>query len=110
MNMRFICTGSCLLCLLFALIFTFLKGKAEILVSGFNTLPKRQRELYDREKISRDHRNVFFLWAFILGSGAVMSHIYSEYAGLLAFVLWLALALKDLHVDEEKAFAKYKKQ
>ena len=110
MNMGLTCAVSCILCLLFALIFTFFKGKAAILISGYHTLPRQQRELYDREKMSKDHRNAFFLWSFILGCGAAASYVHSEYAGLLAFVLWLAVAMKDIHLDEEKAFSKYKKQ
>ena len=30
-----------------AILFTFLKGKAAILIAGFNTMPKEQREQYD---------------------------------------------------------------
>ena len=31
-----------------AAVFAVLKGKAAILISGFNTMPKEQREQYDR--------------------------------------------------------------
>lgn len=66
MNTGFISCGSaCLLCLLFALIFTIFKGKSAILISGFNTMPKEKRELYDKERMSKDQRNSFLIWAAI---------------------------------------------
>lgn len=43
-----------------AAVFAVLKGKAAILISGFNTMPKEQREQYDRERMSRDMRNPLF--------------------------------------------------
>ena len=64
MNIGFILMGiSCLLFLLLALLFAILKGKAAILISGFNTIPKYQRELYDQDRMSRDQRNAFLIWA-----------------------------------------------
>jgi hypothetical protein len=49
--------------LLFALLFTILKEKGAMLVSGFNTMPKEKRALYDTAKISKDQRNAFLIWA-----------------------------------------------
>lgn len=31
-----------------------------MLISGFNTLPEREREKYDKARMSRDQRNLFF--------------------------------------------------
>lgn len=106
----FVCAGSCLLFLAFALVFTILKGKGAMLISGFNTLSKAQREQYDKEKMSKDQRNLFLLWAVIFGMGAVMSYFISRYAAIVAFVVWLIIFFKNVHLDEEKAFGKYKKQ
>lgn len=105
----FACAVSCLLFLLSALVFTILKGKAAILISGFNTLPKQERALYDKEKMSRDQRNAFLLWAVILGIGAVASYFVSGYMAFAAFLLWLLVFFRDVHLDEEKAFGKYRK-
>lgn len=45
MNIGFYACGIlCLLFLLLAFLFTILKGKAAMLISGFNTLSKEQRE------------------------------------------------------------------
>ena len=44
--------------LLLTLIFTIFKEKSVMLISGFNTMPKEKRELYDKEKLSKDYRNI----------------------------------------------------
>lgn len=109
MNTGFIsCGGACLLCLLFALIFTIFKEKSAMLISGFNTMPKEKRELYDKKKMCRDQRNAFLIWAVILGTGAVLSYYISKYFAAAAFVIFLIIFFKDVHLDEEKAFEKYK--
>lgn len=110
MNTGFIsCGGACLLCLLFALIFTVFKGKSAMLVSGFNTMPKEKRELYDTDKMCRDQRNIFLIWAAILGTGAILSYYISKYFAAAAFVIFLIIFFKNVHLDEKKAFEKYKK-
>ena len=91
------------------LLFALLKGKAAILISGFNTMPKEQRKQYDRERMSKDQRNAFILWAVILGSGSLLSELTSsENAAIAAGIIWLVLFFRDVHLDEEKAFGKYK--
>ena len=104
----YVCGGSCLLCLLLALIFTVLKGKSAMLISGFNTLEKEKRKLYDTEKMSLAHRNMFLIWAAILGIGAILSYLFSGYFAVAAFIVWLAVFFRNVHLDEEKAFGKYK--
>ena len=65
MNIGFIvCICCCLLFLIFALIFTILKDKAAILISGFNSMSKDQRKMYDQKKMSKDQRNAFLIWMF----------------------------------------------
>lgn len=105
----FACAISCMLFLLAALIFTVLKEKAAILISGFNMLPKQERALYDKEKMIWDQRNAFLIWASNMGLGAVLSYFISKYMAAAAFVIWLCVFLKDVHLDEEKAFGKYRK-
>lgn len=110
MNTGFIvCGGACLLFLLLALIFTIFKEKSVMLISGFNTIPKEKRELYNKEKLSKDHRNIFLIWAIIQGIGAILAYYISQYIAIAAFTIWLIVFFKDVHLDEEKAFGKYKK-
>ena len=79
------------------------------MISGFNTIPKYQRELYDQDRMSRDQRNAFLIWSGIMGIGAILSYFISQYMGVIAFIVWLIMFFKDVHLDEEKAFGKYKK-
>lgn len=104
------CATLCVIFFLFGLLFWCLKGKAAILISGFNYMPKEKRERYDQEKISRDQRNSFFIWAGILGVGALLSYVISEYIAIIAIIVWLVVFLKDVHIDEEKAFGRYLKK
>lgn len=92
-----------------ALLFALLKGKAAILISGFNTMPKEQRKQYDRERMSKDQRNAFILWAVILGSACLLTELTaSKNAAIAAVIIWLVVFFRDVHLDEEKAFGKYK--
>ena len=92
-----------------SIIFALLKEKAAILINGFNTMPKEKREKYDKKKMSIDMRNSFFLWSIILFSGAILSYFISEYCAIIAIVIWLIIFFKNVHLDSEKAFEKYRK-
>jgi hypothetical protein len=98
----------CAVFLLFALLFTLLKEKGAMLISGFNTLPQKERALYDAAKLSRDQRNAFLLWALIFGVGAVLAYLLTQYLAVVAFVVWLVVFFRDVHLDAKKAFGKYK--
>lgn len=92
-----------------AILFGIMKGKAAILIAGFNTMPKEQRQQYDRERMSKDQRNIFLLWAVILGVGGVLSYLFSwKYGADIAMLIWLVVFFRDVHLDEEKAFGKYR--
>ena len=104
-----VCGGACLLFLLLAFNFTVLKEKSVMLISGFNTLPKEKRELYDKEKLSKDYRNIVLIWAVIQGTGAILAYYISQYIAIVAFIIWFIVFFKDVHLDEEKAFGKYRK-
>lgn len=104
------CAGACVLFLLLAFVFTCLKGRAAMLISGFNTIPKEERKQYDTEKMSKDQRNMFFIWAAVMGAGAFLSYFVSKYMAYIAIVIWLIVFFKDVHLDEKKAFGKYKRR
>ena len=109
MNIGFIvCICCCLLFLIFALIFTILKDKAAILISWFNSMSKDQREMYDQKKMSKDQRNAFLIWGLIFAVGAILANFISQFFAIIAFIVWLIIFFKDVHLDEEKAFGKYK--
>jgi hypothetical protein len=92
-----------------ALLFAVLREKGAMLIAGFNTMPKEKRELYDKKRMSRDQRNAFALWAVILEAGGILSDLtMSQNAAILAIIIWLVLFFREVHVDEEKAFGKYR--
>lgn len=90
-----------------ALVFYIGKEKATCLLAGFNNLPKQERLLYDRARIARDNAKDFLIWAVVMLSGAVGSWLISEYAASLAYLVWLVLLFKDMHLDARKAYEKY---
>lgn len=75
-------------------IFTLLKQKGAILISGFNTLPKEEREEYDKRKMSIDMRNSLYLWFGILLLGAVLAYFFSNYFAMIAIIIWIILFSK----------------
>jgi hypothetical protein len=95
--------------MILAIIFTLLKEKGAMLISGFNTIPKEEREIYDKVKICSDMRNSFVIWSGILLIGAILSYFINKYFAGFAFIIWLILFFKDVHIDTNKAFGKYKK-
>ncbi|WP_297993172.1 DUF3784 domain-containing protein [uncultured Clostridium sp.] len=91
-----------------AISFTLLKEKATIFISGFNTISKEEQEKYDKKKMIIDMRNSFFMWFIILFFGGIFS-FYNKYFALIAIIIWIITFFKEVHIDSEKAFKKYKK-
>ena len=90
-----------------ALVFAVFKEKSAKLISGFNTLPKWKQEKYDRKRMAKDYRNHFALWSVIMLIGALGSWFLSGYFAVGAYIVWLVLFFREVHMDAEKAFAKY---
>lgn len=90
-------------------IFALLKEKGAMLISGFNTLSAEEREKYDKIKMSIDMRNSFFLWFGIILLGAILSFFFSKYYAIISILIWIILFFKNVHLDPDKAFGKYKK-
>lgn len=87
-----------------SLIFGIMKEKSAKLISGFNTLPQKEQDLYNKAYMARDMRNSCVLWSLIMLIGAVCSYAISSYVAIIA---WGILFLKDVHLDAHKAFEKY---
>lgn len=92
-----------------AAVFAVLGEKGAMLISGFNTLPKEEREKYDKKKMSADQRNQCLVWTGVMAAGALGSWLVSQYAALAAGVIWLVFFFKNVHLYADKAFEKYKK-
>ena len=95
--------------LILGIIFAFLKEKGAMLISGFNTLPEREREKYDKARMSRDQRNLFFLWCVVFLIGGALSYFVNTYCAIPAFAVWLVLFFREVYIDTEKAFGKNRK-
>ncbi len=71
-------------------------------------MSKDQRKMYDQKKMSKDQRNAFLIWGLIFAVGAILANFISQFFAIIAFIVWLIVFFKDVHLDEEKAFGKYK--
>ena len=94
---------------LMALFFALGGEKAANWLSGFHWLPEEERARYDRKRMAADCRNDFLLWGAILFLGALGSVWISGYAALVAYLVWAVLFFRNVHLDIDKAFGKYKK-
>ena len=95
--------------LLLALAFALGKEKAASWISGFNSMLKEEQEQYDRKRMSEDQRNSLLIWSCVFLVGAVFCAWISVWIVVPTIVLWLILFFKDVHMDEKKAFEKYRK-
>lgn len=93
--------------MIMGVLFAVGKEKAAKLVSGFNSLSKEEQALYDKARISKDMRNQCFTWAAIMAGGATLSYFITAYMAIPAYVIWLIVFLKEVHLDAHKAFEKY---
>lgn len=89
------------------ILFGIFKEKSAQFISGFNSLPKLEPELYDKARMARDMRNSILLWALIMLIGAAGSFFLSDYFAIAAYIIWGVLFFKDIHLDTHKAFEKY---
>ena len=103
-----ICISSCAFFTAFAVMFALLKEKGAMLISGFNTMGKEEREKYDKLKMSADMKNSLIIWAVIMFVGGVLSYFVSFYFSAAAFVIWLILLFKEVKLYPDKAFDKYR--
>ena len=89
-------------------VFSILGEKSIVLISGFNLKSKDEREKYNKEKMIKDYKKSFTIWTLIFLVGAIGSYYINQYCSVIAFIIWLIIFFKDIHLDEEKAFGKYK--
>lgn len=106
MNVGFVaCIILAVLFLIIGIVFALLKEKGAKYVSGFSTL--NHPEKYDKAYISLDMRNQCFTYALILFLGAIISYFISAIIAIPAYVIWVIVFFKSVHLDAEKAFEKY---
>lgn len=106
--MEYVCFIMAAFFAVLAAVFAFLKGRAAILISGFNDLTKEERKCYDTAKLAKDVRNFMLLLTLDMAIGAVLCHFVSQYFSAAAFLVFLILFFRNVHMDSDKAFGKYK--
>lgn len=104
----YMCIMMAVIFFLIALFFALGKERAANWLSGFHSLPEEERVKYDRKRMAADTRRDFLLWGAIMLAGALVSLWISGYGAAAAWAVWLVLFFKNVHLDEEKAFGKYK--
>jgi len=109
---KYIWTIICLLLmsifLLLGLIFALLKEKACILISGYNFKTAEERKDYDEKRLSRDMCHFFLICSGILLIGGVASYFWGSVCFWITLAVWLIYFFKNVHMDDEKAFGKYR--
>ncbi len=96
--------------LVFAVVFAVRKEKACNLIGGFNFFTEAQQARYDKAAIARDYQKLFTRWtvgAFLFAGLCLWLNWWAMGA---AFILFLISLGKEMHIDAEKAFEKYKLQ
>ena len=94
--------------LAFAVVFAVKKEKACKLIGGFNFFTEEQQCRYDKAAIAKDYQKLFTWWTAGAFLFALLCLWFSWWAMCAAFALFLFSIGKELHIDAEKAFEKYK--
>ena len=94
---------------IFGLIFAISKEKGASLIAGYNFKPKEERKKYNEKQMSKDMRNTFFIYSLIFLVGTVATYIWGKIWFWISFIIWLIYFFKNFHIDDEKAFGKYRK-
>lgn len=96
--------------LILGLIFAIMKEKGTRLIAGYNFKRKEERKKYDEKQMSKDMRNILFTYSLIFLAGTVATYIWGKIWFWISFIIWLVYFLKNFHIDDEKAFGKYRKR
>ena len=91
-----------------AAVFAVKKEKACSLIAGFNFLTEEQQARYDRAAMARDYQRLFTVWTVGAFVFALMCPWLCWWAFGAATALFLFSVGKEMHIDYEKAFEKYK--
>lgn len=94
---------------LLALFFFIGKGKSARFISGFSTMSQEERAKYDQEKMSKDMALFFLQLTLIAVCGGICS-LWEQKVVILFGILWLFRFFREVHLDQEKAFGKYRKE
>lgn len=88
--------------------FSILKGKAAVFIPGFLSIPEEKRKQYDTDRLVRDVRDSFAVSALVLAAGFVLGITVHVFCSAFLFVMWILIFFKDVNLDKEQAFEKYR--
>lgn len=109
MNIGFyMCVGLVPIFWLIAVLLLILKEKGAMLMAGFNSLSRHERDRYDRKRIAQDAQRQFWCWGLLFLAGAGLCLLISGYAAIPVYGVWLVLYFKNIHLTAEEAFEKYR--
>lgn len=94
--------------LFFALLFEIRGEKGAMLVTGFNTLPAKERQEYDQLAISIGMRNNLLKWAALFTITGFLCYFVLPHFVYIGYFIWILLFSKEVKLDAKKAFEKYK--
>ena len=83
--------------------------KATFLISSWSHLPKAERERYDLIGLSRYLSRIFIIIAVLCLIGGIASFFAAAVGYWIATILWIAVAVATLRVDNEKVLRKFRK-
>lgn len=95
--------------LFLALFFLIGKEKSARFISGFSTMSQEEQAKYDKEKMSKDMYILFLQLTLIAVCGGIFS-IWEQKTVVLFSIVWLLRFFREVHLDNVKAFGKYRKK
>lgn len=102
---------SIIMMILFAsltLIFLIFKGKATVLISGFNHFSKEQRKTYDTHKLALDMAKIMGLLSFIFLVTTFFVQYLTSWFFLIAIFITLIVLFKMISFFYKDNYQKYK--
>ena len=81
---------------------------ASFLISNYAHLPKAERARYDMAGLGRYVRRVFTVCGIVCLAGAFASIPFGAVAYWIATLLWIAVAVATLRVDNAKLLDRYR--
>lgn len=107
-HLAIILAATGMLFLVFAIVFVVRKEKACSLIGGFNFFTEEQQARYDKAAIAKDYQRLFTRWTVGAFLFALLCPWFAWWAMGAALALFLFSLGKEMHIDAEKAFEKYK--
>ncbi|MGM9940572.1 MAG: DUF3784 domain-containing protein [Bulleidia sp.] len=104
----FACLITACIFALIAYYFTILKGNAAVFLPGFLLFSEERRKQYDTDRMIREKRDVIAGWATTLLIGSLLGFLVHPFCSAFLFVMWLLIFFRDVNLEKEEAYEKYR--